>query len=196
MRVMNFVIKGYEQLRLNNIQATKPVTLTIETEMRCIQMPQDCLKFVSIGTIYNGAFYHFRPKSDMVKSFSSDCGVDTRYVPDQTDETRFIGYYSIDLENRRIFIEAPLALTEVVLNYTPTGINIDGETYIPRVASRVVQTFAEHQLVLHEKGATLTDKALFEKEYLKALNLFCGSQYNYDEIMNEYYEYIVTGKQY
>jgi hypothetical protein len=40
------------------------------------------------------------------------------------------GYYKIDWENRRIFLNR-VTRTEVVLAYTSSGTSVTGETYIP-----------------------------------------------------------------
>lgn len=201
MRYLNFAIKGYTELRLRHLPATKPVTLDISTEMRIVVVPDDFLKFVSVGVISDGKFYTFQPRSDMPASVTPECGVDTRDVPDGLTEagdiiTRYVGYYSLDLENRRIIIDAPAALTKVILNYTPTGVKMDGVTYIPRMCMAVIEAYMEHQIVLRDKQHTYADRILFEKEYLKALNNFRGLQYNIDEIFMEYYQHIATGKQY
>lgn len=196
MRYLNFAIKAYEDLRLRHIPATKPVTLPVSTEMRIVVLPDDFLKFVSVGVAYNGVFYPFLPNSTAVPIVSSDCGVDTLEQPSGDDVTRWVAYYTLDLENRRIIIDAPLALTEVVLNYTPTGVKMDGMTYIPRMAQPVIEAYVEYQFVLRDKKFTMADRITFEKEYLKALMIFRGLQFNADEIMGEYYYYIATNKQY
>ena len=198
MRYLNFAIKGYEDLRLHHLPATKPVLLPISTEMRVVVLPYDFLKFVSVGVTNGGVFYAFRPKSNMPASVTSDCGIDTRDVPDGTTPEGTViqyysGYYSLDLENNRVIIEAPLALTQVTLNYTPTGVARDGQTYIPRMCRMVVEAYVEHQLALRDKNK---DAMTFEREYIKALNKFRGLQYNVDELFGEYYQHIATSKQY
>lgn len=196
MRILNFVIEGYEKLRLLHMPATKTTSVTIDGEMRCVALPDDFMKFVSIGVFANGVFYEFQPKHNMLPVSTSDCGIEERDIEDQDTAVRFTGYYSIDLENRRIIIEAPVSLTTLTLNYTPSGIVLDGETYIPRMARTTVRAYAEWHMVLRSKEHSAADRVLFEKEYLKELNLFRGTQLNADALMNEYYEHIATGKQY
>jgi hypothetical protein len=201
MRYLNFAIRGYEQLRLHNLPATKPVTLPIETELRIVVLPDDFLKFVSVGVYSEGVFYKFLPKSDMVYVVESSDGVDTRSVPSEVDTNggeivRFIGCYSLDIENRRILIDAPLALTEVLLNYTPTGVKMDGMTYIPRMCREVLEAYVEYQVVLRDKNRNMADRITFEKEYLKALMKFQGLQFNTDEIFQEYYDHLAAGPKY
>ena len=201
MRYLNFAIKGYTDLRLRSLPATKPVKLSIDGEMRVVVLPRDFLKFVSIGVSDDGKFYPFQPKSGMLSAVDAECGVDTRQVDDgYTDAgdviTRYAAYYDLDLENMRILIDGPLALTEVILNYTPTGVKQDGLTYIPRMCMGVIESFVEHQMVLRDKKSTMVDKQLFEREYVKELNKFRGLQYSTDELFNEYYQHIATGKQY
>jgi hypothetical protein len=198
MRKLNFAIKGYEDLRLFQLPATKPVTLPISGEMRIVVLPEDFLKFVSIGTMYSGRFYPFAPNSEMPTVTTGSCGVDSRTLPTNPDPNAVVfyrGYYTVDLERHRIIIDAPLTVTEVVLNYTPTGIKRDGETFIPRMCREVIEAYVEYQCVLRDKTTGL-DKQIFEREYIKAHNKFRGLQYNTDELFNEYYKHLETGRQY
>lgn len=195
MRLLNFAIKGYEDLRLRHIPATKPVTLDICPEMRVVILPGDYLKFVSIGVFSDGIFYAFKPKSDAVTVTTSNCGITDRNVSDGLSNDgnvieRWAGYYTIDLENRRIIIDAPLSLDQVILNYTPTGIRMDGLTYIPRMCRMVIETYVEYQWSIRNKGFNMAERITFEKEYLKELMKFRGLQFNADEIFQEYYDHL------
>lgn len=196
MRYLNFAIKGYEELRLRHLPATKPVTLPIDGEMRIAVLPEDFLKFVSLGTMSNGQFYGFQPSS-MITASTQACGIDSVTPPVySTSQTAFVASYSLDLENRRIIIDAPVSLTEVLLNYTPTGVKMDGITYIPRMCRGVIEAFVEYEIVKRDKAHNMGDRILFERDYLKALMLFRGMQYNTDELFQEYYTHLATGKQY
>jgi hypothetical protein len=196
MRKLNFAIRGYEKLRLHSLPATKSVTRSIDGEMRIVVLPDDFLKFVSVGIVNNGHFYEFRPKSDMLLIATANCGTDSRTIPTAiTGQSLFTAYYSLDLENRRIIIDCPVSVTEVMLNYTPTGVKLDGVTYIPRMCAAVIEAFVEWQCALRDKVPAY-DKESFKAEYIKELNLFIGLQYNTDELFNELYEHLATGKQY
>jgi len=201
MRLLNFAVKQFMDLRLGKLSAAKPVRLTINTEMRCIVVPDDYLRFVSVGLFYDGIFYKFQPKSEMPAITASDCGIEEREIADGTDSAgeeivEYIGYYTLDIENRRILIEAPALMTEVILNYVPTGVKMDGTTYIPRMCAPVIQACVEFEMVKRDRQTTIADRLLFEKEYLKELNKFMGLRYNLREIMDEYYQHISTGKKY
>lgn len=201
MQLLNFAIKGYEDLRLYHLPATKPITLPISSEMRIVVLPYDFLKFVSVGVMYEGKFYEFRPKTDMPAVTAGDCGVTSRLVDDGTDTNGFVTqyyncYYSLDKENNRIIIDAPLTLTEVVLNYTPTGVRRDGQTYIPRMARHVIEAHVEYQFALRRPNITGDVKERLWMAYIAALNKFRGLQYNVDELFDEYYTHIATNKQY
>lgn len=195
-RILNFLIQGFEQLRLSGIQATRPVVLPVQTEMRVVALPSDFLKFVSVGMVNNGQFFPFNPKSDMANTWSVSCGITENVQPVETTPQITACYYYLDLENRRILIDAPLNVREVTLNYTPTGVRVDGETYIPRMCRAVVKAFAEYQLVLRNRSATQADKMLFEREHLKAINQFRGYVFDATELFDTYHEHIVRGKQY
>ena len=197
LRYLNFAIRGYEDLRLHSLPATKPVTLPIDGEMRVVVLPDDFLRFVSVGVMSNEKFYAFKPKSDMVLKTTADCGVDSRTTQTESEYIySYTGYYSIDLENRRLLIEAPLSVTEVVLNYTPTGVRMDGVTYIPRMCRGVIEAYVEWQAALRDRGVSVSDKTILNNEYMKELMKFRGLQYNSDELFNTYYTFIKLGKPY
>lgn len=197
MRLLNFAIKGYEDLMLFQLPATKPVTLPIATEMGAVVLPDDFLRFVSVGTMDGGRFYKFMPSSEMPMAVTGNCGVDTReglsYAQSDTGTQYYRCYYTLDIDNRRIIVEAPPSITEVVLNYVPTGIKRDGMTYIPRMCREVVEAYVEYMVVLRDKTTGL-DKQIFEREYIKAHNKFRGLQYDTDELFNSYYEHLETGR--
>ena len=189
MRLLNFAIKGYTELRLRHLPATCPVILPIQGEMRVVVLPRDCLKFVSVGIVKDGRFHPFLPKSDNNVIAAADCGIETR-------ETHGGWFYTLDIENRRIIIDCPLNFTEVTLNYTPTGVKMDGMTYIPRMAAEFVEAYVEHQWSKRDKQFDAQQRIDMEKGYIVALNKFRSLQFNTDEIFNEYYLHIATGKHY
>lgn len=197
MRKLNFAIKCYEDLQLFQLPATKPVTLPVSSEMGVVMLPDDFLRFVSVGRMDGGRFYQFSPMSDMAKAVTGSCGVDTRdtitYSSEETATMYYRCYYLLDIDNRRIIIQAPPSVTEVVLNYVPTGIKRDGLTYIPRMCREVIEAYVEYMVVLRDKTTGL-DKQIFEREYIKAHNKFRGLQYDTDELYNEYYKHIETGR--
>lgn len=198
LRVLNFLVKGYLDLRLHVLSPVKTVTLAIDSNNRSVALPDNFYRFVSIGTMYQDYFNKFLPK-DRVDNTTFDCGVEDR----QTHNTNVVagfdthylrGYYTIDLERKRILIDAALDVQEVILNYTPTGIKRDGETLIPRMCEAVVRAYAEWQMQLRDgKGG---DKILFKQQYLEEHNKFMGLQYNTDDLWEEYYKYLRNNYKY
>lgn len=147
MRYINFCIAGYTDLRLHTLPATRPVLCTISPEIRAIPLPNDFLHFVSVGVLVSDNFAEFYPKS-RIDYTTMSCGEDSREVHNQDTTNHrhhrnYHGYYTLDLENQRILIDAPLNITEVVLNYTPTGVRTDGVTYIPRMCAPVIKAYVE-----------------------------------------------------
>lgn len=195
-RKLKFALNGYEFLRLRELPATRTVELPISGEMRCLVLPGDFLKFVSVGQWYDNKFHKFLPNSTIVAKEDYACGVDERSPKVFNDRAYYIGYYKLDVENNRVIIEAPLNITTAVLNYTPTGIKMDGLTYIPRMCRDVIERYVEKEVALRDKNMSGGDKMLFQSAYVNALNVFRGLQYDVDELFNEYYEHIKTQKRY
>ena len=199
MRKLNWAIKAYERLRLHSLPATKPVTLTIDAYLRCVVLPDDFLKLVSVGTVYEGRFVPFAPNSQPQLSQTGDCGLWTRTEPttdaDGNELTMYKPKYTLDLENRRIIIDAPPVISEVILNYTPTGVRTDGETYIPLMCRDVIEADIEYQYALRGKVSQV-EKDTYFREYQMALNRFRGLQYSTDELFNTYDQHLDQGRQF
>jgi len=197
MRKLNFAVKCYHDMHLKGLPATETVTLPIDSEQRVIVLPQDCMAVVSVGDMVGGRFRPFYKSSDMVKTMTADCGVETQ-VPVTTSVTRpaVRCYYSVDLKNGRVIIEAPLTVTEAVVNYTPSGVRMDGQTYIPRMCRGTIEAYIDWQMVLRDRTVSISEKKNLELEYLRQWAIFQGYQYDVDELFQEYYDHILTGKQY
>ena len=190
MRKLDFAIECYvEELRMHVIPAIKTVKLDISPEIRAIKMPNDLLKFKSVGTMHKGIFNEFLPK-DKITLVEMECGVDEveSFVENPYRKHRK-GYYTIDRENKRILIDADLNVQEVILNYTPTGISRDGKTLIPRMCKKVIKAYIEQEMAIHDKS-TAYDKEVFQKRYNNELNKFIGLQYNPDAFWETYYDWL------
>jgi len=197
MRKLNFAIKAYTDMHLRRLPATTPVTLTIDPELRVAPLPRDCMAVVGVGMVCAGQYIPFIPSSDRVNLTSEDCGVDSQQqVVYETEPPARKCYYTVELTNRRVVIDAPLTITEVVVNYTPTGVSMDGITYVPRICAPVIEAYIDWQMVLRDRTVNIGEKKNLEMEYYRQCAIFQGLQYNVDELFNEYYNHIVTGKQY
>lgn len=197
LRKLNFAIKAYEDMRLRRLPATLSVPLPIDPELRVVTLPQDCLKVISVGMMQSGLFIPFSPVSDMVKSVTSDCGVETQdQVQYAVTPPAVKCYYMVEMDNQRIVIDAPATITTVMLNYTPTGVRMDGVTYIPRMCRGVIEAYIDWQMVLRDRTVSMSEKKNLEIEYYRQCAMFQGLQYNVDELFQMYYEHILTGKQY
>jgi hypothetical protein len=194
-RKLQFAIDGYLELRLDALPAIKSVELPISHEIRAIVMPNNYYKFKSVGVMRHGRFHEFLPK-DQVDFIEMECGVDERETGQHHDHNHhnrhYNGFYTIDIENKRILIDAPLQVQEVVLNYTPTGIRTDGQTFIPRMCEKVVRAYVENEMAVHDKGMNQFDKVAFQRRYDKEYSKFVGLQYDVDAMWMEYYSFIAN----
>jgi hypothetical protein len=188
LRKLGFAVRGYEHIRIAGLPAVKTISCDISAEIRAIALPEDFLKFKSVGTLYQDRFAEYLPK-DILDYTTMNCGVDDREVRNPDSTWRKWNYYTLDRENRRILIDAPIDVQTVILNYTPTGIKTDGTTYIPRICKELLIVYIEWQMALHDKVPAI-DKALFKDEYTKELNKFIGLTYDTDALWMEYYKHL------
>jgi len=189
MRYLNFAVNVYTRLRVHVIPAIESVELPISHEIRAVVMPNDMLKFNSIGILHHGKFHAFKPK-ESIDFVEMECGEDERDTGQHNEKQHrhhVHGFYTLDRENKRILIDAPLHIQKVILNFTPTGISTDGLTYIPKMYKNYIIAGVEWQESIRDKSLTAYDKQTFEREYIKELNMVTGLQYDTDAIFDMYY---------
>jgi hypothetical protein len=198
-RYFVWVLRGYKQLRLFSLPLDKAVTLTVQSNIRCVILPKDYVSFVAIGKNYNNKFHRFSMKDDIMPITTESCGVTTQ--TDTLPTTEYGGrysngggrnywYYRLEETNNRILIEGD-TLTEATLIYKSTGIDMSGETFIPKIAEEALIAWVHWQQALNDsdRGMAQIRKSVFDG----AVNDIHMAQLDLDSLMDAVYSTIYQG---
>jgi hypothetical protein len=120
--------------------------VTIDPNLKCINMPDDLIKFIDLVTPNKGGWWSFTQKDNIVNTTTTVGGVETRDDAQgegaKTDVGRVVGYgatggynqfrCTVDMAARRIYTDNLYTANDyIVLMYVSSGINANGETKIP-----------------------------------------------------------------
>ena len=168
-----------------------------------VYFPDDCLKFLSLGTPYDGKFYTFTRNKMLVRSSDKTYAyesLDSDYGEGQAPANVFFYTYgkgggaaSIQffVDDRKRYAQiVGFTGTECTLHYISSGIteNVDG-VEIPRIAEEAIIAFVLWQVAENDPATPVGVKIRKEQLYANALTDIDMLNYapTMDEIMDEYY---------
>jgi hypothetical protein len=137
-----------------NIATTAKVT--INSTLKCIDMPDDMLSFIDLVTPINGEWWSFTEKRLMVNTTTTTNLVegrdDTQGEGATVKQDRVTGYgarggwnkfrYTLDWAARRIYVDDAYEATDyIVLIYVSSGIKATGETTVPAFLIPVIDSY-------------------------------------------------------
>jgi hypothetical protein len=139
-----------------------PTTLkvTIDTTLKCIDMPDDMQQFVELVTPIEGQWWSFTEKSRIVNTTTFTGAVEGRDVAQgegvEIVKPRVTTYgakggwnkfnYTIDWKARRIYFDDTYNANDyVVLIYISSGINASGETTVPAFMVPLIEAYLFHK---------------------------------------------------
>ena len=144
-RFFEFAYRGYRELRLHHVQEGTRFAKLTASSINTIGFPEDMVDFVGIGVPFNGKIDWLTRNDDIVITTTLVGAIETQdsvegegvdipvpciYDLHAKGGVNLDGYYKIDWENRRIFLNSNLRTT-FVLAYRSSGTNVTGETYVP-----------------------------------------------------------------
>jgi hypothetical protein len=200
-RYFAWVLRGYKQLRLFALPLDKAVTLPVQTNIRCVILPKDYVDFVAIGRDYNNKFTRFNLKDNIMPNTTTSCGTETQTDTFPTSEYgwsyangggRNDWYYRLDEANNRILIEGD-TLTEATLVYKSTGVDINGETFIPKIAEEALIAWVHWQEALNDKSISSGMAQIRKVVFDGAVNDIHMAQLDLDSLMDAVYSTIYQG---
>jgi hypothetical protein len=122
------------------------VKVTIDPVLKCIDMPDDLIKFIDLVTPIKGGWWSFTQKDNIVNTTTTVGGVETRDSAQgegvKIDVDRVVSYgakggynkfrCTVDMAARRIYVDNTYDVSDyIVLLYVSSGINTTGETKVP-----------------------------------------------------------------
>ena len=132
------------------------VKVTINTTLKCIEMPDDMQTFIDLLTPIKGSWWSFTQKDQIVNTTTVTGGVESRDA-DQGEgvkilHDRVVGYgavgawnkfnMTLDWAARRIYVDDEYDTTDYfVLVYTSSGIKVSDETTVPAFLTPVIDAY-------------------------------------------------------
>lgn len=173
-RYIYIITRGLMELSKRDIVTPESVWLT-PTSINTLDLPQDCVKPISVDLYINGRMLSIPPNDKIVTKGEMDCAVEQRdvnasnnntdviqtdllsYPPYYTDlsVTPLFGlrggysdyYYKWDRPNNRLILEGNIPTGQKVLViYSSTGVSGTGETLIPREFQEVLIAWLDFRL--------------------------------------------------
>lgn len=151
-RFYELACDGFRELRLHHVHEGLQFVKLTQSSIGTVSFPEDFIEFRGIGVPVNGKLVWLTRDNDIVMTTTT---VDGQETQDSDDEegvdildsatsgfyarggVNVDGYYNIDYQNRRIFLNS-VSRTEVVLAYITSGVEIAEETYVPTKYERVL----------------------------------------------------------
>lgn len=133
----------------------------------CIYVPVDFIDYIRIGTPIQGLIYTLTRNENLEMPIGMECGVVTgaeNVTQLPTVEPLYwnwttvdyastgghnFAYYRYDKENRRIVFKGDVVGRSIIIEYITTGINMSGNTYVPREYMQLMKLYLNWQLKLY-----------------------------------------------
>jgi hypothetical protein len=99
-------------------------------------------------------------------------------------------YFRFDLENRQIVFSGSTPRSEVVLEYTSTGLKLDGSSLIPRESATALRTYVLWQSQENDPRVAYNAKERLKREHEEAVAAlrFFQSSFTADEFRQMIYQ--------
>ena len=197
-RYFQWGVRGFKQLQLFSLPMDQAIDLPVQSGVRCVVLPSDFIKFTAIGITRGNRFHAFTLKPDLQPTLNYVCGMPEQVTQQITPNIhRAAGYqfdyaegggknfwyYKEDYPNNRILIDgAPL--TEATLIYTSTGIKMNSETLIPKIAEEAMIAFIHWQEELNSRPADKGMILIRRQEFEKAVDDIRHAELNIEALMD------------
>jgi len=205
-KMVRYIIRGYKGLNQFSLNMPKMAKLAMNN-INCVDLPDDYMQFVSLGIPYKGRVWTFTREDRLITPDGVVCGVDT--LSTAAGENTTIGlsqvsgygvgggnneyYYKLDLPGNRIIINGFPKVT-VTLHYISSGISMDSETWIPRIAEEALIAWCQWQRVVYDDSVPGSIKAQYKQEYIEKENEIKFTEMpTLDEFYDAIYETFTQG---
>ena len=194
LQYTRWLVRKYMDLKIHVIPDNKPIKLAVVQDPYSVVLPNDFLKFIAIGLPHNGRFYKFEEDRGMVKTTTEDCGNETQTQDERNliapdNHPYYHGYqYTLNEPNNRILLKGFPMLSEVILLYVSTGIEIGEETIIPQKIAELLIAWLHLERTRFDSDSTVYDKQYAEKRYEQEFNKYIKLKFNLDDMYKVLFE--------
>lgn len=210
-KYMQILIDGLVQFNIQNPTNIEVASIPITT-LNIINWPEDMTDYVLVGLVVNERIWSFTYNPNIALMTDFSCGTDTRSVTESNSNIYFMGgnsegiyipptfgtgggynsnYFRIDKKRRLIIIEGelPSGNRNVYLQYLGTGIDLGGNTVIPRKIKPVLLAFLAWKDVEYLDSVSPYEKKERENQYGIELQKVTEADFRWSlqEYMDYYY---------
>ena len=201
-RFLQFAIRGMKKLRLFDLNIVNTARLDM-SDINTVTLPDDYVNFCALGVPYKGRMWTFTKEGKMISPSSESCGKevldsDKGEGIDISDGYNVSGYgvpgggnlyyMNIELKNNRIVLSG-FNRTTVILKYISTGVSMNDETYIPRIAEEALIAWVHWKRLQYDRKSSRVDKYSAKVDYYEAVKDLRDVQSpTLDEIYDAIYE--------
>jgi hypothetical protein len=173
---------GLRELRLHHVHEGLKFAKLTQSSIGTVDFPEDFLDFRGIAVPVAGKLVWLTRNNDIVMTTTM---VGAQETQDSDDEegvdildsatagfyarggVNLDGYYNIDYQNRRIFLNS-VTRTEVVLAYLTSGAEISEETYVPTKYEQILIAWIVWRDTMYDEQRIKLAE-YYESRYLKEL---------------------------
>jgi hypothetical protein len=179
----------FQDFNLYDGEIFQTTKVTINPTLKCIEMPDDLLKFIDLVIPIKGGWWSFTQKDNIVTTTTMVGAVETRDPLQgegaKIDVDRVVSYgakgaynkfrCTVDMVTRRIYMDNIYTANDyMVLLYVSSGINASGETKVPSFLIPVFDAYLLwKETIIDLNLAKLHDQRFdqYWKEKMKVRNL-------------------------
>lgn len=159
------------------------------TAMDTVILPDDFVAFIRVGVPYRGRLWVSTRDSNLLVPTDWECGDEALNVEDGENveigaiTTQHFGnpggqnqeYYRLDIDNNRIIMNG-VQRTNVILEYKSNGINLNGQTRIPRLAEECIIAWIHRERTRFDRDATQKDSLSAEGRWIEEVRYLKRAQ--------------------
>jgi hypothetical protein len=149
IRYMAIAERGLKELNIFHLNNVSTKILQVDQASKSAQLPSDYLRHSRIGILLgNGRVYPLTRDPNLNLAKKDECGVEqadpmTTLSDDNQIYTSRGGYseagrYRINTKKNRIELDQGVSASELIIEYSSSGILVDGITYVPLLAEEAL----------------------------------------------------------
>lgn len=201
-KLKQLAIRGYRELNLTTIPQGKVLEWMTLDSNYMILLDDDVVSVNDVFVPIDGMMWSLTRRKDIIPTYSivggaetldSDRGEGVDIVPVEgvglgaSGGINREGYYYYDDRNRRLIFRNVKTLTEVLVDYNTTGVELTEQTYIPSYAEGAVTAYVKWQLEAFSSKPNGNVIAIWRDEYSKQKEICRAVQFNYTEFKDAIY---------
>lgn len=199
-QIKQLAIKGYREMNLTTIPEGVRIEKFTMDDNYIIYLNDDIIQVNNVYVPIDGKLWSLTKSTQMVPTVSfsvtefrdSDDGEGVNFVNKDgvlyaaTGGNNTEGYWYYDYANRRILF-TNTNRSEVLVDYTTSGVSLDSPTFIPSYAVDAVEHYILWKISLFSGARDAVTRDEHKREYERQKSICRGMQFNFDEFKDTVY---------